>query len=154
MIGAREQGVAGPAWSFLARGSRSRESDQRAPRWPKRMSEEVITKVVVVRNRDGIHLRPAGLLADCAARYQAEIQFSRNSVCADGKSIMSILTLSAAQGTELEIRAKGPDAQAAVHAIVELFEQDFCTPGKGSLSDTHTEQQPPADCAEGSAGEY
>lgn len=88
------------------------------------MSERVCQKVVV-NNAEGIHARPADLIAKVARRFASQITVTKGSERVDGKSILSILTLAALPGTELEVAAEGADASAALAALVELFDRNF-----------------------------
>lgn len=89
------------------------------------MSVPSLQQTVVVRNPQGLHLRPADMLVKRASLFQANVQLGREGQMADCKSILSILTLGAAQGTELFLTADGNDAAAAIQAIAELFENGF-----------------------------
>ncbi|TWU57745.1 HPr family phosphocarrier protein [Rubripirellula reticaptiva] len=84
-----------------------------------------LTRTVVVRNAEGLHARPADLLVRMASKYQAEIRIGKNSEWVDCKSILSLLTLGAAQGTELSVTADGIDAADAIDSITALFEAGF-----------------------------
>ncbi len=72
-------------------------------------------------NPQGLHARPAELFVKTASQYQAKIEVIKDGQRVDGKSILSILTLAAVQGTELSLEATGPDAQQALTALSELF---------------------------------
>jgi len=80
---------------------------------------------VTVGNPQGLHARPADLVAREARRWQSRIEFVGSSHRADGRSILDLLSLAAAQGTRLVIEATGPDAEEAIHALGRLFEQNF-----------------------------
>ena len=84
-----------------------------------------VEKAVTVVNPMGIHMRPADLLSRAAGQFQASIELEKDGQTIDCKSIMSILTLGARQGSELQIKAVGEDAQMAVQALSELFENGF-----------------------------
>ncbi|QDV24082.1 HPr family phosphocarrier protein [Aureliella helgolandensis] len=84
-----------------------------------------IEKVVTVQNPMGIHMRPADLLSRAAGRFQCQIEIEKDGQAIDCKSIMSILTLGARQGSQLSLRACGVDAQEAIDALSELFNQGF-----------------------------
>jgi phosphocarrier protein HPr len=84
-----------------------------------------LEKVVTVINPMGIHMRPADMLSRAAGRFQCQIVIEKDGQAIDCKSIMSILTLGARQGTQLNLRASGIDAQAAMDVLIELFEQGF-----------------------------
>lgn len=83
------------------------------------------TQTVIVLNRLGLHMRPADLLVRTACRFQSQIEIAKDGQAVDCKSILGILTLAAAQGTQLQLRAVGGDAAEAVQAISELFAQSF-----------------------------
>ncbi len=83
------------------------------------------TQTVVVLNRLGLHMRPADMLVRTACRFQSQIEIAKDGQAVDCKSILGLLTLAAAQGTQLQLRATGGDAEEAVRAISELFAQGF-----------------------------
>lgn len=89
------------------------------------MSEQTVSREVVVGIPQGLHARPADLLAREARRWQSRIELVGASTRADGKSILELLTLAAEAGTRLVVEATGPDADEAVAAIGRLFEQNF-----------------------------
>ena len=77
----------------------------------------------VVQNDLGLHARPAGRLVALAGRFEAEIEVSRGTEWVSGKSVLALLSLAAAKGTRLRVRAAGGDAQAAIQAIGGLLAQ-------------------------------
>ena len=89
------------------------------------MSEEKLTRTVIVGNPQGLHLRPAERFARLASQFDAKIEAINDSIRADGKSILNILTLGAAQGTCLVLEATGPEAEQALEALANLVEKDF-----------------------------
>jgi phosphotransferase system HPr (HPr) family protein len=89
------------------------------------MESSVLTTKVVVLNPEGLHARPADLLVRTAARFAADVQLAKDGQWVDCKSILSILTLGAEQGTALDVAASGDDAGDALAAIVELFARGF-----------------------------
>ena len=89
------------------------------------MNKNSPTRTVTVRNPEGLHARPADLLVRMASVYESDILIGRDGELVDCKSILSLLTLGAAQGTVLTISAEGGDAEEALHAIEELFEAGF-----------------------------
>ena len=82
---------------------------------------------VKVRNKLGLHARPASLFVQTASRFDSEIVVTREggSEPADGKSLMSMLILTACCGTPLTITGTGKDAEAAVNALAELVDRGF-----------------------------
>lgn len=89
------------------------------------MAEPKLTRTVVVTNPQGLHARPADLFVKLATRFAAKVELVKDHERVDGKSILSIMTLAAAEGTRLSIEAVGPDAQQALDALAALVEQDF-----------------------------
>lgn len=89
------------------------------------MSSTVITRTVVVRNPAGLHARPADMVVREASRHQATIMLEKDGCRVDCKSILSLLTLGADCGTQMELSAEGADAEQAIAAIAELFDSGF-----------------------------
>jgi phosphocarrier protein HPr len=89
------------------------------------MSEEVVSREVVVGMPQGLHARPADQLAREARKWQSRIELLNDSQRVDGKSILELLTLAAEAGTRLVVEATGPDAREAVAAIGGLFDRNF-----------------------------
>jgi phosphocarrier protein len=82
-------------------------------------------KIVTVVNRAGIHARPSALLVQTTKNYKSNIYIEKGSDRINAKSIMGIITLGAAYGTELKIIAEGEDETEAVETLVRLFESKF-----------------------------
>lgn len=78
-----------------------------------------------IRNKLGMHARAAAEFVQLANKYQAEIRVSKDGVEANGKSIMSILTLAALQGEYIEVSASGADCEEALAALGGLIEGLF-----------------------------
>jgi phosphotransferase system HPr (HPr) family protein len=89
------------------------------------MSEAKLTRTVVVANPNGLHMRPASLIAKLANQYESRIELVRGNERVDGKSMLEIVTLVAEHGTNLTIEASGPDAEAAVESLAGLFASKF-----------------------------
>ncbi len=92
------------------------------------MNSSPLTRTVTVLNEAGLHARPADLLVRMAKQFEATILIGRGSEFVDCKSILSLLTLGAAKGTELSLRAEGNDADQALQSIAELFNAKFEEP--------------------------
>lgn len=89
------------------------------------MLEKSVTRDVYIVNPQGIHLRPADLFAKCANQFKCEIRIMKGSDRFDGKSVLSLLTLAAVQGTQLTLQAEGADAEDALNALAQLVAQGF-----------------------------
>ena len=70
-------------------------------------------------------MRPADKLVRTASGFQCQIELERAGQIADCRSILSLLTLGATQGSELVLRAQGPDADEAIRVIRLMFDQQF-----------------------------
>lgn len=85
----------------------------------------MIQEKVVIKNRAGIHARPAALLVQIANKFSSKIFLQKDSDMINGKSIMGIITLGATYNTELIVITDGDDEEEALSAIVSLFENKF-----------------------------
>jgi len=76
-------------------------------------------------NRLGLHARAAAKFVTTASEFQADIQVSKDNRQVNGKSIMGVMMLAAAKGTEIQVTAEGDDAESALKAIGELIANYF-----------------------------
>jgi phosphocarrier protein HPr len=88
----------------------------------------MIERDIVIRNRAGLHTRPAAALVKLAAKYKAEFFIIKDGSEINGKSIIGVMTLAAEQGSTLRLRFDGEDEADACTAIVGLFERGFDEP--------------------------
>ena len=75
-----------------------------------------------IKNKDGLHMRPAMQFVDIASRFDGDVSVSNGETEVDGKSIMQMSMLAATRGTILKVRAEGPDADKVIEALQELVE--------------------------------
>lgn len=85
----------------------------------------MIEREVTIRNRTGLHTRPAATLVKTAAKFKSDFFIYKDGMEINGKSIIGVMTLAAEQGSTLLLRFTGPDEEEAANAIVELFEHGF-----------------------------
>ena len=78
-----------------------------------------------IKNRLGLHARAAAQLVQTANQFGSEVVIGKDGEEVNGKSIMGILMLAAAQGTEIVVRVTGDDAGQAIEAIGKLIEDGF-----------------------------
>ena len=83
------------------------------------------SREALVVNQLGIHARAAAKFVHLAAKYEAHVRVAHAGREMDGKSIMGILLLAAAQGTTITITANGRDEDAAVDALAALVAEGF-----------------------------
>ena len=80
---------------------------------------------ITISNKLGLHARASAKLTKVASGFRSEILVSRGDRRVNAKSIMGVMMLAAAMGTEIEIDAAGDDEQAAVNALVGLITDKF-----------------------------
>lgn len=80
-------------------------------------------KLITLKNHNGLHARPAAELVRLAGSFKAEVFImnvnTKNKV--NAKSILQLLTLGAAFGTELHVHCTGPDEEQAINAIIDFL---------------------------------
>ncbi len=86
------------------------------------------TREFTLKNRYGMHVRPAGLFAKVAARYDAEVQVEKDGNVISGKSIMALMTLEAVCGSVLKVTATGPQAKEVLDELEGLIDRKFDIP--------------------------
>jgi len=85
----------------------------------------VIRRQLAIHNRLGLHARAAARFVHTASRFRARVTAGREGRVMDGKSILGILLLSAAQGSTIEVTAEGLDETEAMEALAALVESGF-----------------------------
>ncbi|HZH57363.1 MAG TPA: HPr family phosphocarrier protein [Burkholderiaceae bacterium] len=80
---------------------------------------------IVISNKLGLHARAAAKLTQTAGRFQSEIYIARGDQRVNAKSIMGVMMLAAGLGITVTVDAEGPDADAALDEIRQLFENKF-----------------------------
>lgn len=84
-----------------------------------------VEQEVRVLNSHGLHMRPVTELATTAGKFSARISIVNGKQTVDAKSPMDLMLLGATKGTVLRVVADGEDAQSAVAALVQLFQDRF-----------------------------
>ena len=84
-----------------------------------------LERTFLIVNTLGLHARAAAQLVQTANRFGAEVQVSKDGAEVNGKSIMGVLTLAAAKGTEIVVACDGEDAPAAMAALASIIENGF-----------------------------
>ncbi len=88
----------------------------------------MIEREATVRNKAGIHTRPASMIVRTAAKFDAEFYIRTDGYEINGKSIIGVMTLAAEQGATLTLMFDGDDEEAAAEAMTELFNTGFGEP--------------------------
>ena len=81
----------------------------------------VIKKKLIVKNKQGLHARPAALFVQVANKFDSRITIKRDEEEVNGKSIMGILMLGAEKGSEILIEVDGEDAETAMTELEKLI---------------------------------
>lgn len=87
------------------------------------MSE--VIRTVTIRNRLGLHARPAGEFVKTASKFESTITVTRGDLEVNGKSIMGVMTLAAECGSRVTVRVDGVDAEAAMAAVAAVLDREF-----------------------------
>jgi phosphocarrier protein HPr len=82
----------------------------------------MVSEKVEVKSEAGLHARPASNFVNTAQRYKSDVKLTVNDKTVDGKSILGILSLGIAKGTEIEITVSGPDEQEALAALIPVVQ--------------------------------
>jgi phosphocarrier protein len=86
------------------------------------VEHRVVVKIV---NKKGLHARASAKIVEAAARFRSRITIAKDGQCVDARSIMGLMMLAASPGSEILVEAEGPDAEAALAAIVALAKARF-----------------------------
>jgi phosphocarrier protein len=83
------------------------------------------TQEAVIQNRLGLHARPAAMFVREANRHRCDIHVEKDGETINGKSIMGLMMLAAAQGSNVNLWAWGEQAEEAMAALVGLINEKF-----------------------------
>lgn len=85
----------------------------------------ILHKKLTVRNRQGLHARPAALFVRLASKFDSEITVRRGKEKVNGKSIMGILMLGCEKGSQIELLVEGKDAEQALQELAHLVTEEL-----------------------------
>ena len=85
----------------------------------------MVEKLLTVKNRAGIHARPAAIIAQTANKFECEVMLARDDTTVNAKSIMGVITMAAGYNTVLTLRTEVTDEKEAADAIEALFNSKF-----------------------------
>ena len=85
----------------------------------------MLKQEVEIINKLGLHARASSKFTQTAGAFAAEVRVCRNGRCVNGKSIMGLMMLAAAQGTEITLETDGADEAAAMKALTALINDYF-----------------------------
>lgn len=84
-----------------------------------------IEKVMVLKNKRGLHARAASKFVKIAKRFAAQVTVTKQEQTVSGHSIMGLMMLAAPKGTQINVRCEGPEADLAIAALTELIRGRF-----------------------------
>lgn len=84
----------------------------------------MITLEVIIRNKIGLHARPAAQFVKVAEGFKCDIWVTKDGIRVNGKSILSLLTLAAEEGSLVLLEAEGPDEAEALEALRNILQED------------------------------
>lgn len=82
----------------------------------------MVSKKVTIKNNEGLHLRPAGLLCKESLKFKSQITFKIRTSVANAKSVLSVLAACVKSGEEIELICDGEDEELALKDISKLIE--------------------------------
>jgi phosphocarrier protein len=85
----------------------------------------VMEKTVIIKNKQGLHARPAALFVQIANKFDSDVVVTKGKAKVNGKSIMGIMMLEAGRGSKVTITTKGEDAQQAITELENLLLSDI-----------------------------
>jgi len=85
----------------------------------------LIVKRIRVSNEYGLHARPSTILVKKATQFRSDFKIRKEEIEVNGKSLLGVLTLAAAYGTELELIADGIDEEELIKEVEKLFISGF-----------------------------
>ena len=85
----------------------------------------MIVHKLIIKNKQGLHARPAALFVETASMYDADVMISKDGLEVNGKSIMGVMMLGAEKGSEVILKTDGKDAVEVSKALIDLLEDKF-----------------------------
>ena len=87
--------------------------------------DDKLSAVAQITNKRGLHARASAKVVEAAARFESEITIVKDGQRVNARSIMGLMMLAASLGSEIGLEAEGPDAPAAMTAMLALIEAKF-----------------------------
>jgi phosphocarrier protein HPr len=86
---------------------------------------EPLRAIAKITNKRGLHARASAKVVEASARFQSEITIVKDGTRVNGRSIMGLMMLAASLGSEIGVEVVGPDADAAMTAMLALIDAKF-----------------------------
>ncbi len=85
----------------------------------------MIERVFTIKNRLGLHARPAAMFVKEACSYKCSVVVVKDGLEVNGKSVMGLMLLAAESGSQLVVKADGPDEAQAISGLAAIFDRKF-----------------------------
>lgn len=85
----------------------------------------MVEKEIIIRNKTGLHARPAAILVQTANKFESDIYLEKDGERVNAKSIMGVMMLAAAESSKIKIIAEGNDEKDALEKISSLLESNI-----------------------------
>ena len=85
----------------------------------------MVKREVIIKNKSGIHARPASILVYEASKFKSEIYLEKSGDKVDCKSILGVMMLAATCGSKVNILSQGEDEIEAMETVAKILEADF-----------------------------
>ncbi len=85
----------------------------------------MVSKKITVKNEQGLHMRPAGVLVGEMGKFRSDVKINFNGNEYDGKSIMNVMAACIKCGSEITVSCEGEDEQEALDKFISLAEDNF-----------------------------
>lgn len=82
----------------------------------------MVSQKIVIKNEQGLHMRPAGVFAKAMTKFQSDVNIVYNGNKTNGKSLLNIIGACIKCGSEIEIECNGADEAEALKTAIELIE--------------------------------
>ncbi len=91
------------------------------------MINDMIERILLVKNKAGIHARPAAMITQIAEKFKSEVYIKKEELAGwmNGKSLLGILSLEVFGGDRVILRCEGSDEKEAIKNITRLFGKKF-----------------------------
>ncbi len=86
--------------------------------------EEIVEKTLTVGNRLGLHARVATMMVQSMRNYSCQVTLVKDGVEVDARSVLGLLLLAASPGSEIVVRAQGPDGMEAINEISRIIQDE------------------------------
>jgi multiphosphoryl transfer protein len=120
------------------------ETEDAAEGAPAPAGRTVTSDAVIIPNPEGLHARPAAVLANLAQKYESDIRLKRGDDQANAKSVMALMGLEVLTGHKVQVIARGPDAAQAAEELAEALREGLGEEGVVPISEDTTSLAPAA----------